>query len=236
MNQLLIHPDEIEENTAIITSKAKITHVKKCLKKYSSGSIIKVGILNSAMGNAKVIKADNSQLILELDCKTLPPEPLPLTLVAALPRPKVFKKIIQYSTALGIKKLFFVRTWKVEKSFFQSPELLDQNINNNLMLGLEQSRDTIIPKVQIYKLFKPFVEDILPSISDGSSKITAHPYAQDFSINDKSSNVTLFLGPEGGFTEYEIQMLEKIGFSTYSFTDRILKIETALSYITAKLF
>jgi hypothetical protein len=56
-----------------------------------------------------------------------------------------------------------------------------RNINWHALLGirmshrLEQAGDTIVPEIQLYKRFKPFVEDVLPNlISKESPAYVAH--------------------------------------------------------------
>ena len=88
------------------------------------------------------------------------------------------------------------------------------------------------------KLFKPFVEDELPSIAQGTRAIIAHPYCN---INIKEENaqkndITLAIGPEGGFTDYEIDKFIETGFTPVNMGERIFKVETALTYMTGHLF
>ncbi len=54
-----------------------------------------------------------------------------------------------------------------------------QQVDNYVTLGLEQAGDTIVPEIQLYKRFKPFVEDVLPSlITQETPAYVAHPYAE----------------------------------------------------------
>ncbi|PCH92113.1 hypothetical protein COB80_00750 [Candidatus Kaiserbacteria bacterium] len=93
---------------------------------------------------------------------SLPPKALPLTLIIGLPRPKMLKRIIQTATTMGVKNLYFIHSWKVEKSFWQTPWLKEEKILENCILGLEQGKDTQLPEIHLKKRFKPFVEDELP--------------------------------------------------------------------------
>ena len=65
----------------------------------------------------------------------------------------------------------------MDKSYWQSPFL--HQLDDYVTLGLEQAGDTIAPEIQLYKRFKPFVEDVLPTfISDQKPAYVAHPYAE----------------------------------------------------------
>jgi len=86
------------------------------------------------------------------------------------------------------------------------------------------------------KKFKPFVEDELPAVAQGSQCLIAHPgSAKSCPVNVKNP-VTLAIGPEGGFIPYEVEKLEEIGFQTIHLGQRILRVETAVTAMISKLF
>ena len=93
-----------------------------------------------------------------------------------------------------------------------------------------------MPTIHLRKLFKPFVEDELAAISEGSLKLLAHPISEKTCPADIESQTTLIIGPEGGFTPYEVAKLEKIGFDTVHLGPRILRVETAVPVLLGRLF
>jgi uracil-DNA glycosylase family 4 len=165
-----------------------------------------------------------------------PPEPLPVTLVLALPRPKVLRRVLFSASAMGVKRIFLVNSYRVEKSFWQSPVLGGESIRKQLILGLEQARDTILPCVFLRNRFKPFVEDELPDLSKETLQIVAHPAAPEQCPRSAGRPVTLAIGPEGGFITYEIERLISIGFSAVNLGERILPVETAVPFLISRLF
>jgi len=66
---------------------------------------------------------------------------------------------------MGVKKIIFIHSYRVEKSYWQTPLLEEKNIEEQLILGLEQAKDTVMPEVILAKRFKPFVEDELATYS-----------------------------------------------------------------------
>jgi RsmE family RNA methyltransferase len=102
---------------------------------------------------------------------------------------------------------------------------------------LEQAGDTIAPKIELYKRFKPFVEDVLPQLIHAHSPAyVAHPYIEQqmpFAIDHAC---TVIIGPEGGFIPYEIDLLIKNGCQAVSLGNRILRTETAIPYVIGRLF
>ena len=125
-------------------------------------------MLNGQMGEGEIIRLDEQALHLQFQLTQAPPEKLPLTLLLALPRPKMLKRILQTVATMGVPRLILMNSYRVEKSFWDSPFLQPEAIQYELILGLEQARDTVLPEVMLEKRFKPFVEDRLPSLSANS--------------------------------------------------------------------
>ena len=76
-----------------------------------------------------------------------------------------------------MKRVFLLNTWRVEKSFWESPALEDEALRDQMILGLEQARDTILPEIEVRRRFKPFVEDEIPALTRGRPALVAHPDA-----------------------------------------------------------
>jgi RsmE family RNA methyltransferase len=235
MNQILLfEQDFISETTARLTGR-RLLHLNEVLGS-EKGELIKAGILNGQRGSAAIISIDKNEAVLETMLNEDPPPVIPLTLVAAVQRPKTMKKIMQYAASAGIKSIWFTRTWRVDKSYLESPVLSDKSILENLTLGLEQARDTILPAVQIRTRFRPFVEDELAAIVKDSVAIAAHPAAEKECPRNIMQPCILALGPEGGFIPFEIELLAAHGFTPVTIGERPLRSEFALPSIVGRLF
>ena len=88
----------------------------------------------------------------------------------------------------------------------------------------------------IEKRFKPFVEDRLPELSANSLRLVAHPIAEQSCPRDVQQAVTLAIGCEGGFIPYEVDLLAQQGFMPVELGARILRVETAVTALIARLF
>ncbi|HEY8130372.1 MAG TPA: RsmE family RNA methyltransferase, partial [Thermoanaerobaculia bacterium] len=100
----------------------------------------------------------------------------------------------------------------------------------------EQARDTVMPRIELRRFFRPFVEDELPSIATGTLALAAHPMAAAPCPRDVKRPVTLAIGPEGGFIAEEIASLERAGFQAVHLGARILRVETAVVALVGRLF
>lgn len=237
MNLVLLFSHEINSNNiAVISDERRLKHILS-VHNIAVGDTLKAGILNGNMGRARVLAVSEQQI--ELDCGELseaPPKALPVTVILGLPRPKMLKRILQTIATLGVKKLYLIHSYRVEKSYWQTPFLKDEAIREQLLLGLEQGCDTLLPEVHLIKRFKPFVEDELPSIALNTQALVAHPYTAIDCPREQTGPITLAIGPEGGFIPYEIDLLTKTGFQAVTLGPRILKVETAVPYLLSRLF
>ena len=234
MNLIILNKEDICDGKAEITG-IKLEHIPTYIKP-SIGENLKIGFLNGLMGEGIVTDINDKNLFLTLKLQNNPPAPLPLKLILAMPRPKVLNRVIQSATSLGIKEIFIIKTWRVEKSYWESPIIREENLRRLMIIGLEQSKDTILPTIQIRKRFKPFVEDELPFIVKDSLALVSHPVAENTCPRGVDSLVTLAIGPEGGFIPYEVNALRDIGFKPISLGERILRVETVLPFLIGRLF
>jgi 16S rRNA (uracil1498-N3)-methyltransferase len=235
MNLILLFQDDFIDNTIVRLQGRRLKHVLE-VHRASVGDELCVGVLNGQIGLGKVKILNQSMLEMEVRLERTPPPAIPLTLILALPRPKVFRRVLRSVSSLGVKRIILLNCVRVEKSFWQSPFLNPAVINEQLMLGLEQARDTALPEVLLRPLFKPFLEDELPALVKGTLSLVAHPYATMPCPRDVNGAVVLAIGPEGGFIPYEMEKLVACGFTPVRMGERILSVETAAPALLARLF
>lgn len=217
-----------------IEDQRQIKHLNQHLQ-LRAGDTLKVGVRDGQRYLTEVQSITAQQIMLRPIQTESVPNKLPVHLILALPRPKVLRRIIMDAVTLGVERISLIHSYRVDKSYWQSPFL--QQLDDYVTLGLEQAGDTIVPKIQLYKRFKPFVEDVLPTlISEQRPAYVAHPYAEQSMPHAIAHGCNLIVGPEGGFIPYEIELLKKNGCQAMSLGNRILRTETAVSNILGRLF
>jgi 16S rRNA (uracil1498-N3)-methyltransferase len=231
---LLFDEDFVAPDRARLTHR-RLEHLHSVLK-VAEGDRIPVARVNGKLGEGRIVSLDSesAEIVVELDQE--PPPPLPLTLVLAMPRPKMFRRVLQTCASLGVKDLWLIHSRKVEKSYWQTPWLSDEHLTENLTLGLEQSRDSVMPRVQVRKLFKPFVEDELPGLLTDKRGLVAHPGTNTPCPVHLQEPTLLCIGPEGGFIPYEVEKLTAAGCEPVHLGSRILRVETAVPVLISRLF
>lgn len=235
MNLLLLEDADFIAADRVVLRDRRLKHMQE-VHRSEVGDSLRVGRVGGLLGSAELLRLEPREAELSVVFDREPPAKLPLTLVLALPRPKMLRRVFQTVATMGVPKVILVNSYRVEKSFWQTPFLEPASIREQLILGLEQARDSVLPEIVIEKRFKPFVEDRLPAIVDGTLGLVGHP--GDFPACPRAVDelVTLAIGPEGGWIPYEVDLLRASGLNPVQLGDRILRVETAVTALLARLF
>jgi RsmE family RNA methyltransferase len=231
---ILLKNDFIDHNRCRIAD-GRAKHIRKILR-CQTGDSVEVGRINGPTGTGKIEKIDATEIILKCEFKKENPPPYPVDIICALPRPQTLKKVLITVASMGIRRLHLIRANRMEKSYFHSPLLKEENYSRFLIEGLSQGKLTRMPEVTIHHRFKPFFEDFLPSIEEeegtDSLKLLPHPECRS-DLRDVFqqgvSQTVLAIGPEGGWVPFEVELMEQAGFKPFNLGPWILKVETALA-------
>lgn len=235
MNLILLTAQDFMAEDRVVLRDRRFRYMQE-VHNTEVGSSVRVGFIGGLMGEGKVIRWDEHEVELFVNLNQPPPNKLPVTLLLALPRPKMLRRVLQAISSLGVPKLILLNSQRVEKSFWQTPFLEAMAIQEQLLLGLEQARDTVLPEVQIEKRFKPFVEDRLPALAKNTLGLIGHPGDYPACPRALTQATTLAIGPEGGWTAYEVLKLQEAGLHPVQLGERILRVETAVTALLARLF
>jgi RsmE family RNA methyltransferase len=201
------------------------------------------------MGTAEVVTLTPT-VVLEIKAlEELPPQKSPVELILALPRPKSLRRILRATANIGIKSIHVIHSYRVEKSYWSAPALTPEILRASLLEGLSIAKDTVLPAVQLHKLFKPFAQDVAPGLRSERAFV-AHPADSSSESQNENAEISqpfkhplthlrgpipVAIGPEGGFTEYEVNLFNEAGFENLSLGDRVLSVETAIPTIETYL-
>jgi 16S rRNA (uracil1498-N3)-methyltransferase len=156
--------------------------------------------------------------------------PVQITLFQGLPKSDKMDYIIQKAVELGICEIVPVITERtVVKTDRKNSDKKCERWNRISMEAAKQCNRGIIPKVEFPVSFKEALD-----AAKGSS-LSLIPYEKETGINlrevltNRSSKgkVSVFIGPEGGFTETEIEAALSCGIQPVTLGPRILRTETA---------
>lgn len=235
MNLLLLEESDLIDANRAVVSGRRLAHMLQ-IQKVQRGDFVRAGLLGGLMGHAEIITQTVERIELRLNLTQTAPPKLPITLVLALPRPKMLKRILQCIAAMGVPKIILINSGRVEKSFWQTPVLQPATVQEQLCLGLEQACDTKLPEVLLEKRFKPFVEDRLTIYARDTLGLVSHPGMYPDCPRATPKPITLAVGPEGGWSDYELAQFTHAGLAPVQLGPRILRVEQAIPTLLARLF
>lgn len=236
MNLLLIEASELAPDGTARLAGRRALHVHRVLRA-SAGDRIQAGVIGGRMGEAEVLSASEGEVVIAPRLEHPPPPPSPVALLAAVPRPKILRRLLQAVASMGVKRLVLLGSYRVEKSYFGTPFLEPAAIRAELVLGLEQGRDTVLPEVSLRRFFKPFVEDELDETFPTRARLLAHPSGSEplETLAPGAERACLAIGPEGGWTPYEAAALCARGFTPFSLGPRVLRVDAAVPYAVGQV-
>ena len=248
MNRILFEPGEIRDGRATF-SDARAEHVLNVLHG-AEGQTLKTGVLDGPVGTSVIERIEGRAVTVRCTHET-PSRPPWLDLILAPPRPRAMKRLLPQLASLGVRRIVLVGAEKVEKAFWGAQLLKEEIFRPLLIDGLQQAGTTNVPTIHIAKNFKRFIDFQFNSDFGGQSPlIVAHPSplrgqsptlrGQTPVIGGQSPNVrglspVLAVGPEGGWTDAEVVLLEEKGFTRMSLGPRILRTDTALIALISRL-
>ena len=262
MNRILFETDEIANGIATFGGE-RAAHVMNILHG-EVGQVLKTGEVNGLIGTS-VIKSIRGagetpppQILDASRGGAVPAAQIEITvsifheneslkpwvdLILAPPRPRVMKRLLPQLATMGVGRIFLVGAKKVEKDFWGATLLKQENYRPLLIDGLMQAGTSILPTLETRRNFRKFVKEELDTLFPSSTRIVAHPYG-DFTFSkfettavdlDLRPRPLLAIGPEGGWTDDEVALLEEHGFARYSLGSRILRTDTATIALLAQL-
>ena len=245
MNRILFEKAEITDGVATFGGE-RAEHVMNVLHG-EVGQILKTGEIDGPIGTSVITaisRPPSSVLdpLITVSCahaeKSLSPW---VDLILAPPRPRVMKRLLPQLATLGVGRIFLVGAKKVEKDFWGATLLKIENYRPLLIDGLMQAGTSILPTLETRRNFRKFVKEELDTLFPSHTRIIAHPYGVEkgpvssLSSHVSSPRLLLAIGPEGGWTDDEVALLEEHGFARYSLGARILRTDTATVALLAQL-
>lgn len=257
MNRILFEKSEIVDGRAVFSGD-RAEHVLNVLHG-QVGQTLKTGELDGLVGTSSIEEIRDLRtreegsaqrgsgllegtVVVRCDHREAPPAPW-FDLVLAPPRPRVLKRLLPQLAAMGVGRVVLTGAQKTEKSFWGA-QLLKPEVQRPLLVeGLMQGGGSMVPEIRTEKNFRRYAQTQLAEDFAGCVKIVAHPYAaggggsrfEPGRCAHCGLRPVLAIGPEGGWTEPEVELLEEKGFLRHSLGPWILRTDTAAIAAVAQL-
>lgn len=161
--------------------------------------------------------------------------PCHITLAIALIRREKFEWILQKACELGVHTILpFESSRCVVHARKEKADRQKERWNSILQSAAEQCKRNHIPKIQDIISFSQLQN------YEADLKMCAYEnaYGNSLSVSELyngEKNVLVVIGPEGGFSEEEIEQLVQSDYSSCTLGSRILRAETAAVYALSVL-
>lgn len=230
MHKFFVDESNIHKDSICIVGE-NVNHIVKVLRMKNGDKIL----VSNGRGKEYICSLSNlstkeviCDIIYEMENKTEPP--VSITLFQGLPKAQKMDLIVQKCVEIGVSKIQPVITSRVvvktEGKDITGKLERWQRIAEE---AAKQSNRGTIPKI-----FKPISFDKSIEML-GNMDLTIVPYEREESLGIKNvlkngmtyKDIGIFIGPEGGFEEYEIERCLKAGIKPVTLGPRILRTETA---------
>jgi RsmE family RNA methyltransferase len=229
MNLILIDSGETNDSGDVSLSGARAAHLVNVLK-VAPGDRVRLGVVDGPCGIGAVQSIGDGTVQLRCAFEAIVPSRPRVDLLLALPRPKVMRRLWAQVAALGVGQIILTNAERVERNYFDTHILTAECYRPLLIEGLQQARDTRLPRVSVHRQFKVLVEDELDGLFASGLCLVAHPGATkpvSAALRDLEERTLLAVGPEGGWNDFETDLLERHGFQRIGMGPRTLRTDTA---------
>lgn len=220
------------KNKDMLLEESDIRHIKKVMRMNINDKIEVV--YNNKLHICEITSLDpfNIKVIEELDedKKTK----IELTVAVALVKEQKMDLILQKLTELGVSRIIPVSMErsivKLDKERFNKKKVRWESICKE---ASEQSKRTNIPIIEDIKSIKDLTKE------DADLKLVASTKEKEKLLNyylqsiEDCAKIIMVIGPEGGISDKEEDILVSNGYNRVSFGNLIIRVETATIYVAS---
>ena len=229
--QMKLFYGEINDNQVIIDNEEQ-THIVKVLRMRSGEEIF----VTDGKGN---LQFEGKRVFLEVvEIKENLPNFSTQLHIAIAPTKNIdrIEFFIEKATEMGITEITLLQTEKTERKNLNIDKLRKQSI-----AASKQSLRFHFPIINDLTKFSDFIKEVEPETTfvahcnENLERIDLKMFRQAQHDNpiDKGENITFLIGPEGDFSDKEIQLLAEKGVKAVSLGSQRLRTETAGVFVAA---
>ncbi|MFM7363380.1 MAG: 16S rRNA (uracil(1498)-N(3))-methyltransferase [Cuspidothrix sp.] len=232
IQRITISPQQIQANKLLLTSQQQ-HYLWRVLRLQDGDQFIAM----DGMGKWWLARLQGEQArILEL-LETHQELPLSITLMMSLPKGNGFDEVVRHCTELGVA---YITPILSDRTLLNPSSQKLERWRRIASEAAEQSERTIVPTILEPVTFNTAIQNCTSNHCYICEARGDHPHLHHIinNITDQIYEIMIAIGPEGGWTEQELEIAVKSGFIPVSLGRRILRAVTApivaISLIAAK--
>ncbi|MBI3202175.1 MAG: 16S rRNA (uracil(1498)-N(3))-methyltransferase [Myxococcales bacterium] len=228
MNLLLLEPGELGAGPEVTLRDDRARHLRDVLR-VVPGQPVRAGVIDGPLGTVTVVAVHPDRVCIdasELAGAAVPDRPR-VDLLLAMPRPKVFARLLASLAAIGVGRVWITDAARVERYYFDCHQLRPHEIRRHLLDGLEQARDTRVPELTVRRRLERLVEAELPDAATRLVADLAPGLPRVAEVCAPGGRVIVAVGPEGGWVDRERRLFAEHGFVAVGLGARVLTADVA---------
>lgn len=220
LQRITINPQQLQENQLLLTPQQQ-HYLLRVLRLRDGDQFIAM----NGMGKWWLTKLQGTQgeIVEILEVKT--ELPVSITLMMALPKGNGFDEVIRCCTELGVTSIAPVLS---DRSLLNPSSQKLERWRRIASESAEQSERAVIPTILEPVAFKTSINENTATHSYICEARGDYPHLKQVINNANTAReIIIAIGPEGGWTDQELEIAVKSGFVAISLGCRILRAVTA---------
>ncbi len=242
MNRFFVDKHDIVNDKALIIDREEVKHITKVLR-LKEGDLVEISDGEVFEYLCEISNIDNDVVETKVltKSKTKGEPSYKIKLFQGMPKQGKLDLIVQKSVELGVCEITPVYMDRCVSIKNAKEEKKVQRQNAIALSAAKQSKRGTIPIVNTPQDFK----DIINELKKIDLVIFPYESAEDITIKEllkaeaeninKTATIGILIGPEGGFSDNEVQILQKEGIKAVTLGSRILRTETASAAVLSMI-
>ncbi len=231
IHRFFISPSEIGENRIVLTDRDQVRQITHVLRMHEGDKLVLLD--NTGMEyEAKIMSLSKKEVeCRHVDKKESPGEPgVLIRLFQGLPKQlSRFEEVLRHGTELGVTEFYPLITQNGESQELRKRERMEHILKESA----EQSERGKIPVLGPEIKFGEVLKTGFPNALQAETTLLAYERESRAKLTEvlqqmgSPKTINIIVGPEGGFTDEEIEMAHEQAFTVFGMGSRILRTETA---------
>jgi len=200
------------------------------------GDTILIGDINSKEFKASVteISSRKCRIKIEQENSNIPSPERHITMYICLPKKNKLEDIVYKCSQIGVSRFVPVVSSRTEKKI-KDPEKLYIRMLKKARSGAELSKRERIPEIGRLLSFRQSIDDYRSGSYESGIIFWEEEKENYISLDELTSGIAVFIGPEGGFSRHEIDIAKEAGLNVKSLGRLVMDVETASAAASAVL-
>lgn len=212
------YPQTLQQNSTIDLEDTEFHHLKRVMRA-QKGDTLEIINGMGILAQGIVTELNNDSATIEIsDIHEEKKKPFSLSLALGISKPSHLEFAVEKIVELGVDTIWLYPAERSERKEISPTQRT--RLQNIVISATKQCGRLFLPTLEYVSSFEK-----IPTQT--ATALFGHPENNCTELPELKNSVILFIGPESGFSEKEVQNLKSLGIVPYCFHPNILRTETA---------